>query len=172
MRRAAFTLIEVVLALALLGTLTVASVWWTTTTLLLERRTMSQAEHIRDLEVFERILRIDLINDDLHVLPAARREERVRIQSNRLYLLTRDPSVNGLAEAVYTLEDGTITRRVRPLTGEVRHPHTVLVSGVESASFAVQTRDSGAWADLIIDIAVAGHGSRRIKITVPERLVP
>ena len=172
--RRAFTLIEVVLSLALLGTLAVAAVSWTTSSLRVQRRTLDATEQTRQLETLERLLRADLFNLDLTLPAAYRREERVWIDDDVLHVLTRD---RGSAEVVYHFDPvrGAILRTHRPIQPGGQSSDSVLAMGIAwfHASL-IHTGDTDRWWVLSVSVGLAGNdgGEESVELTLPREWTP
>jgi hypothetical protein len=98
----AFTLIEVVLSLVLISTLTIATVSWSSAVIRLRQSTLDRSESTRAYSTFSRLIRADLLNEDALALTLARRTERLRVGPHSLAVLTRD---GGPVEVVYTFDE-------------------------------------------------------------------
>lgn len=164
MKRTGFTLVETVLALALLGVLTLATVSWTVATLRLRTGTLADGESARAIQTFARLLAIDLVSDDLHGLSAARREHRVWVDRGTLHILTRD---SGLGEATYTFESGRVTRRLRPLIGHGHLDSVVVLDDLEAFDVTVDVDERRDWGEVVVLIRPADARVTRLGFPVP-----
>jgi len=139
MSRHGYTLLEVLLSLVLLGSLTIATVSWTTGSLRAQEAQLASAEDRRAAWDFERTLRIDLLNDDVQLSALARREHRVRVSDGTLYILCRDA---GPAEVSYRqLRDGTLERTVRSLGAVDRGSVESIAHGIEGLEWILEADD-------------------------------
>lgn len=162
MSRRAFSLLEVVLALVMLSTLAMAAVSWTNTMLRRQSDALRAVARSREVLVFDRLLRTDLMNHDIAIPPMLRRQERLWISEGRLYVLTRD---RGPAEVVYEFRDGTVIRSIRQLTPDPQTRSSVLIDSTENMTFQIESIEQDPWATLIITLDRADQG-----IVVPMQL--
>lgn len=108
MKRGAFSLIEVVLSLALMSTLVAAAVTWTSASLRIQQTRQHTMDPARTIELLERAVRVDLlqldatpmnvrprINADVHSL-----QIRTRDRGPQTVRYSFDPSTNTMARAV------------------------------------------------------------------------
>jgi prepilin-type N-terminal cleavage/methylation domain-containing protein len=168
MRRTGFTLVETVLALALLGTLTLATVSWATATLRLRTTAVADQITVQDIQTFERLLAIDLINQDLLGLSLARRERRVWVGQDALHVLTRDA---GPAEVVYEFDHDRVVRRHRPLTGHGSTDSVVILEGLEACEVTIEIDERLGWGKLVVSIRAAKSRVTRLTFPVPAEWV-
>ncbi len=172
MTRRAFTLIEVVLSLVLISTLTIATVSWSSAVIRLRQSTLDRSESTRAYSTFGRLIRADLLNEDALALTLARRTERLRVGPHSLAALTCD---GGPVEVVYTFDEprGVITRAVTGLSQSSSSSEPVTVyEDVHSCRFQVDTRSDERWAELTITFTADGKPEQIIQIMVPKEWLP
>lgn len=165
MRGRAFTLLETTLAIALLAVLAVSATAWSVSVLRLRADTLSADRHARAIEVLERILRADLMNEDLAGPAKLRRTERVWIAENQLHILTR---VAGDAEAVYRFHENQLHRSVRPLRSDGMGSTNLVLDQVDHAGFDISTDEEQPWAVLTVTIRTPDTPPASIRIAIPE----
>lgn len=172
MTRRAFTLIEVVLSLALISSLTIATVSWSSAVIRLRQSTLDRSESTRAYSTFGRLIRADLLNEDALALTLARRTERLRVGPHSLAVLTRD---GGPVEVMYTFDEprGLITRVVTGLSQNSSPSEPVTVyDHVRSCRFQVDARADERWAQLTIAITADGEPEQNIQLIVPREWLP
>lgn len=155
--RRAFTLIEVVLAMALLGVLAFAATSWTVGTLRVQQRTLGAAERARQSETLDRLIRSDLFAYDQALAPAQRREGRVWVSDGTLHMLTRD---GGVAEVTYGFDASqrAIVRTVRGLDRDGRAADSAVVTGVAAFGVSIdEERSGGRWSTLAVTVEPEGE---------------
>lgn len=161
-----FTLLETLLALALIGVLAMTSMSWTTSTLRLRASSLRSDDRSRAIADLERALRIDLLNHDQTTPARLRREERVWIADGQLHVLTREA---GDVRVTYAVRDGVLTRTIARLDGEVVRANAMLGS-LDAASFTVRTAEGDPWAEIVVTVR-DGLGESVVRLDVPREWV-
>ncbi|MEM9373746.1 MAG: prepilin-type N-terminal cleavage/methylation domain-containing protein [Planctomycetota bacterium] len=170
MKRTAFTLIEVLLCLVLLGTLTIATVSWTTRVLELQKQQQASATSEREMDLFRRTLQIDLMNDDIHLSALAGREHRVWLSGQSLHVLCRDA---GAVQAVYTPDsEGHLNRTVHPIDeGRPRRSDPVAFD-THNLRWELERRDKRSFGSITARWNDAHGMNHQLRIDVPREWLP
>lgn len=170
MTRRAFTLVEVLLSLMLLGSLTVATVAWTTKVLVIQQEQQQSQPAMEAAGRIERSIRIDLANEDTRLQSLSGREHRVWVDRATLFILTRD---GGPVEISYRLDgQGVLIRSVRSLTSGGDTRSEPITGGVNAIVWSMDAPEGRPYAVLRAVWRGGAGEPQQLRIEVPQGWVP